>query len=179
MMTWNYKRHCARRAIAYDRLRQIDLSNFPIERVRLEIGIPFLAMNGLAILSWGWAVQSRIHLAVPCCISAIVGLGMTIFNNTVWALLMDIHTARAGTATAGANLGRGLVSAATTAFIAPAINALGIGWTFTVLAAPYAVLVPLMWYIMANGMRWRAQQARTSIGRSQGDGENDSPEGHA
>ncbi|KAI6785439.1 uncharacterized protein J7T54_007081 [Emericellopsis cladophorae] len=166
MMTWNYKRQCARQGVPYDRSRQIDLLGFPIERVRLEIGIPFLATSGVAIMAWGWAVQSRVHLAAPCSISAVVGLGMTVFNNTIWALLMDIHTARAGTATAGANLGRGLVSAATAAFIAPAIDGLGMGWTFTVLAIPYAVVVPVMWYVMANGMRWRAQQVQVVEGHA-------------
>ncbi|KAM0738725.1 hypothetical protein ACQRIT_006462 [Beauveria bassiana] len=105
-MTWNYKRHCAMTGIQFDRSRQMDMSNFPIERARLEIGIPLMVLAGACLIGWGWAVHFRAHIAVLCVIMVFLGIGLIGMTNATNVLLVDMHPGKAGTATAANNLGR-------------------------------------------------------------------------
>ncbi|KAL7823120.1 MFS general substrate transporter [Trichoderma gracile] len=154
----NYKRYCQKLNIPLDRSRQQDLSNFPIERVRLEVGLPLLCLSGLALIGWGWAMNYAVHVSVPCILSCIMGMGMIGFNNTTNTLLVDIHPGKAGTASAANNFSRCLVGAGATAAIVPLMDAIGVGWSFTMLGAIYIVCcLPLM-VIMAKGIKWRAEK---------------------
>ncbi|KAK5996915.1 MFS-type transporter R5 [Cladobotryum mycophilum] len=158
-INWNYKRHCNKLGIPLDRSRQQDLADFPIERVRLEIGLPLLVLAAISLVAWGWAMQARTHVAVLCVISAFVGVGMIGFNNTSNTLLVDIHPGKAGTATAANNLTRCLVGAGASAAIVPMISAMGSGWAFTLIGGIYVICMGPMVHIMVSGIKWRAQQA--------------------
>ncbi|KAM0231879.1 hypothetical protein ACHAPO_008175 [Fusarium lateritium] len=131
----NYKRHCDKLGIPYERNKQQDLSAFPIERARLEIGFPLLMLAAVTVISWGWAVDAKTNVAVPCVINGLMGVGIVGFNNTVNSLLIDIHPGKAGTASAANNLTRCLVGAGASAAIIPMIDAMGVGWAFTLVGA--------------------------------------------
>ncbi|KJZ78686.1 hypothetical protein HIM_02077 [Hirsutella minnesotensis 3608] len=155
LINWNFRRHCTKLGIVYDRSRQKDLSEFPIERARLEIGLPLLALSGLCLIGWGWAMNAMVHVAVPCVISGLLGVGMIGFNNTTNVLLVDLHLGKAGTATAANNLTRCLVGAGATAAIVPMMNALSVGGAFTLVGGLYFVcFIPLL-AIIAYGKKWR------------------------
>lgn len=166
LLGWNYRRHCAKLGLPFDRTRQLDLSEFPIERARLEVGIVLIGLAGIALVAWGWAVDAHAHLAVPVIISSILCVGMIGFNNAISVLLVDIHPGKAGTATAANNLTRCLLGAAVTALVVPMINGIGIGWTFVILGGLNILCLPLVWLVMTKGMKWRTElrqkQARTS-----------------
>lgn len=66
LQDWNFRRHCRLQGLPYDRRVQRDLAGFPIEKARLEISVPLLVVSTLVVLSWGWALQYRAHIAVPC-----------------------------------------------------------------------------------------------------------------
>ncbi|KAH7171294.1 major facilitator superfamily domain-containing protein [Dactylonectria macrodidyma] len=153
----NFKRHCQKLDIPYDRSRQQDLSDFPIERARLEMAIPLLALTAVTLVAWGWAVHAEAHPAVPGVISAIMGMGIVGLNNTSNALLMDIHPGKVGTASAAGNLSRCLLGAGATAAIAPMVNAMGTGWAFTLAGALVALCTPLVFVLMTFGMKWRKE----------------------
>ncbi|KAL7948787.1 major facilitator superfamily domain-containing protein [Trichoderma barbatum] len=157
-INWNYKRHCQKLGISLDRSRQQDLSNFPIERVRLEIGLPLLAISGLSLIGWGWAMKYAVHVSVPCIVSCFMGMGMIGFNNTSNTLLVDIHPGKAGTATAANNFTRCLVGAGASAAIVPLMDAIGVGWSFTMLGLIYAVCTFPLMLIMVKGIPWRAEK---------------------
>lgn len=159
-MNRNYKRYCTKMSVPFDRSRQMDLTNFPIERARLEIGIPLLGLGSAGLVAWGWAIHSEAHLAVIGVISAIIGVGMMGFNNTVFALLVDIHPGRPGAATAASNVARMLLGAGANAAIAPMSDAVGVGWAFTVMGAPYVVFGPVLVLLMVRGIEWRAKLRR-------------------
>ncbi|KAK8930167.1 hypothetical protein H634G_01277 [Metarhizium anisopliae BRIP 53293] len=156
-INWNFKRHCIRSGIPYDQSRQNDLSNFPIEQARLEIGLPLLCLGAVSIIGWGWAMHAATHVAVPCVISFFLGIGMIGYNNTTNILLVDVHPGRAGTATAANNLTRCLVGAGASAAIIPMIDAIGAGPAFTLIGGLYFVgVIPLL-LILQFGMKWRAE----------------------
>ncbi|KAF6517438.1 hypothetical protein HZS61_003009 [Fusarium oxysporum f. sp. conglutinans] len=118
----NFKRHCEKQGIPYERSKQLDLSGFPIERARLEIGFPLLMLAAATLVCWGWAVRARAHIAVP----------------------------KAGTASAANNLTRCLVGAGASAAIVPMIDAMGTGWAFTLVGGLYVLGCPILITVMVR-----------------------------
>ncbi|KAK2039883.1 major facilitator superfamily transporter [Colletotrichum somersetense] len=157
LTNWNYRRHCERLGIPVDKSRQQDLTltNFPIEKARLEIGLPLLFLSSILLLIWGWALHLRAPVAVPCVLLFLFGVGMIGFNNTTNTLIIDIHPGKAGTATAANNFTRCLLGAAATAAIIPMINSMGVGWAFTLFALLYILFSPALFAIMYWGLKWR------------------------
>lgn len=154
-INWNYRRHARRLGMALTKGRQDDLTNFPIERARLEVGLPLLALATCIIFAWGWAIQYRASLAVPAVLLFLMGVGMIGFNNTTSIVIVDIYPGKAGAATAANNLTRCLIGAAATAIITPVINGIGAGWAFTIFGFIYLLGAPVLFLIMRNGIKWR------------------------
>ena len=71
-----YKYHATQMGIPVDRTRQPDLTNFPIEKARLEVGIPLLYLTAATTIAWGFALQHNAHLAVLCILLFFNGAGM-------------------------------------------------------------------------------------------------------
>lgn len=155
----NYRRHAARLGLAVDKTRQMDLAGFPIERARLEVGMPLLALSAAALVCWGWVMQERGGLPATCVLLFVMGAGLTGFSNTSNVLIVDIHPGRAGAAVAANNLTRCLLGAASSAVIVPMINAMGSGWAFTLIGLLYVVFSPVLLLIMKKGVAWRAEEA--------------------
>lgn len=154
-INWNYRRHAKRLGVTITKGRQDDLSNFPIEKARIEVGLPLLLLATLVIFAWGWALQYKASLAVPAVLLFLMGLGMIGFNNTSSVLIVDMYPGRAGAATAANNLTRCLIGAGATAAVTPMINAMGSGWAFTVFGFLYLLGAPMLLLIMRNGIKWR------------------------
>lgn len=154
-MTWNYKRHCARVGIPFDRSRQMDMSQFPIERVRLEIGLPLTILCGVCLIIWGWAVHFHAHIAVLCVIMVILGICLIGMTNSMNVLLVDMHPGKAGTATAANNLTRCLVGAGATAAIVPLERAIGVGKAFSIVGSLFFICIGPLALLAAKGMKWR------------------------
>lgn len=159
-MNRNYIKHCTKLGIPHDRSRQQDLSKFPIERARLEIGLPCLALAGTSLIAWGWAMHNTTHVAVLCVTSGLLGVGMIGFNNTSSVLLVDLHPGKAGTATASNNLTRCLLGAGASAATIPMINSMGVGGTFSLLGGLYFFCFGPLLTIMLMGKRWRSELVR-------------------
>ncbi|KAG5914123.1 hypothetical protein E4U42_000668 [Claviceps africana] len=153
----NFKRHCVRRGLPFDRTRQQDLSTFPLERARLEIGLPLLGLAGASLIGWGWSMHAVTHVAVPCVTSFLLGIGLVGFNNTISILLVDFNPGKAGTATAANNLTRCLVGAGVSAAIIPMMHAMGVGPAFTLVGGLYFVSAAPLLVLLKFGMRWRAE----------------------
>lgn len=157
-MTWNYKRHCALAGVPFDRSRQTDMRQFPIERARLEIAFPLLLVAGLCIIVWGWAVHLHAHIAVLCVVMVLLGFGLIGLTNATNVLLVDMHPGKAGTATAANNLARCLVGAGATAAIVPLERAIGVGKAFSIVGCIFLTCIGPLALIALNGMRWRQEQ---------------------
>ncbi|KAJ2902535.1 major facilitator superfamily transporter [Zalerion maritima] len=151
----NYARHCRRLGLPLDKKVQQDMTNFPIERVRLEVGMPLLLISGIVVVAWGWAMKAQAHIAVICVLLFLMGVSLVGFSNVMNTLVSDISRGRAATATAANNLTRCLLGAAATAAIVPMIDGIGIGWAFTVFGALYVAAFPGLFLLMKKGMSWR------------------------
>ncbi|KAK8090612.1 hypothetical protein PG994_000117 [Apiospora phragmitis] len=160
LINWNYERHCRQLGVPFERSKQPDLAGFPIERARLEIGLPLLALASAVLMGWGWAMQFTTHLAVPCVLLFLLGIGIIGFSNTSNVLLVDVNPGHAGAATAANNLTRCLVGAAATAAINPMIDGIGDGWAFFILGALSFAGAPMLLLIMKHGVRWRKEKQK-------------------
>ncbi|KAK7927614.1 MFS multidrug transporter [Apiospora marii] len=158
LINWNYERHCRRLGVPFERSKQQDLTGFPIEKARLEIGLPLLALASAVLMGWGWAMQYKTHIAVPCVLLFLLGIGLIGFSNTSNVLLVDVNQGHAGAATAANNLTRCLVGAGATAAINPMIDGIGDGWAFFILGALSFAGAPMLLLIMKHGVRWRKEK---------------------
>jgi multidrug resistance protein len=154
-INWNYRRHAQKHGMALTKGAQDDLSNFPVERARIEISLPLLALATLVLFSWGWALEYGAPIAVPCILLFLMGVGMIGYSNATSALIVDMYPKKAGAATAANNLTRCLIGAAATGAVSPMVESIGIGWTFTVFGFLLTAGSPLLLLIMKNGIMWR------------------------
>ncbi|KAH8199245.1 hypothetical protein TruAng_006585 [Truncatella angustata] len=167
LVNWNYRRHCKKLGIPFERTKEQDLSEFPIEKARLEIGIPLLLFSAVVLLAWGWAMQYRAHLAVPCVLLFLMGIGLIGFSNTTNTLIVDVNPGNAGAATASNNLTRCLIGAAASALIDPMIKGIGSGWAFFIIGMLQLIGAPVLWLIMKNGIKWRKDKEKRKQARRQ------------
>lgn len=160
-LDYSYRKYALRRepqGRPVDKSRQADLSDFPIEKARLEVGIPMYLLSTAYMLCWGWAVERRAHLAVLCVLLFLNGVGMTGLNNAANALLIDVTPGSAGAAVAANNLTRCLLGAVATAVITPMINRMGSGWAFCLIGLIYTIVMPGLFLLQNKGMEWRRQK---------------------
>ncbi|KAF1349330.1 MFS general substrate transporter [Lizonia empirigonia] len=161
VVDWNFRRHAARLNMPISKGKQQDLSNFPIERVKLEIVIPGHIVGILGLIMFGWTVKFQTHLAGPEIALFITGFGISTAFNITNGLLIDLHRDKPAAATAAINFVRCLMSAGGSAFIIPLCRAINPGWAFTFIGLVYVVLIGVVVWIMNNGLRWRQTAAET------------------
>ena len=156
-----YRVHAKRSGLPLEFNRAVDLSNFPIERARLEVAVPTLALGSVCIIGFGWMVEYKVNLSGPLIFAFVIGFCVSASINTVSVLLVDIYPGRAGTASAANNLVRYWLGAGTTSGVVPLIEKIGIGWTTTFFGLLNVVFSPSLRYRMKNGPKWRrATKAR-------------------
>ena len=157
MIDSRFKYHAKRLGMPIDHSRRTDLTDFPIERARLEVAIPTLFLGSACTIGFGWTLQAKTNLAGPLIFLFFIGFCVSSTINTVSVLTVDLYPGRAGTATAANNLVRCWLGAGATALVVPMINAWGNGWTGTFLGVMVIAFSPILWYIMRNGPTWRKE----------------------
>ncbi len=158
LLDWNFRRHARQLGITIDLNKQQALDEVPIEKIRLQISICAIYLSAVAVVAYGWTMQSRASLAGIEVSLFFMGLFFSGSMNAINTLIVDTHPDAAATATAANNLFRCLVSSAATAIALPLINRIGMGWTSVVIAAVWVCFSPLLWIVMFNGARWRKQE---------------------
>ncbi|KAF9446558.1 MFS general substrate transporter [Macrolepiota fuliginosa MF-IS2] len=134
------------------------LSDFPIERARLRFLPELVVMLGTCSAGYGWCLHNRVHLAVPLILHIIMGLiCMAVMNGTT-TLMIDLAPGQGSTVTACSNFVRCSFSAIIISIIQPLINAIGVGWTYVLLAGFVLISLPLFYVEMKFGPRWRIKR---------------------
>ena len=155
MIDARYKHHAKRLGMPMEYNRRVDLSNFPIERARLEAATPTLALGSVCMIGFGWMVQYKVNLAGPLIFLFIIGFCVSASINTISVLLVDLYPGKAGTASAANNLVRCWLGAGSVSFVVPMINKIGMGWTTTFYGLLVIGFSPILYYVMRNGPEWR------------------------
>ncbi|KAI1460009.1 MFS general substrate transporter [Annulohypoxylon moriforme] len=168
-MNWNYRRHARKLGLQVDRDRQMDLSDFPIERARIEVAIPPLVLSMVIITAWGWALENEVSIAIICVLVFLLGLGLVSTTSVFSALIADVRPGKTGAASAANNIIKFLLGAAMAAAIDPLIQAVKPGKAYSIIAVLYVAFSPCLYLVVKRGMRWR-KELRDKEGVGEGTG---------
>ena len=155
LVDWNYRRHAIRNGLPATKNRYQDLTEYPIERARLEICLPLLYVAVLSLIGYGWVLDYQTNLAGPLVFLFFIGYGIMAAFQVMTILMIDIHFEDAAAATAANNIFRCLLGAGSTAVVVPMIDRMGVGWTYTFASLVWIAFSPLLWALMKLGPNWR------------------------
>ena len=160
LVDWNFRRHCKRLGIEIKKGVKMDLTDFPVERARLEVTLPLYLTGMAAVIGYGWMLQAgKISLAGPIIMFLLMGYCLIATQQTLNVLMVDIWPGKAASSTAASNLVRCLLGAAASAAIEPMRVAMGYGWAYSLLALMGAATTPGMLLMMKMGVKWRKRRA--------------------
>ncbi|KAJ9640607.1 hypothetical protein H2204_003236 [Knufia peltigerae] len=154
----NFKRVAAVEGVAIVKNKQQDIDNFPIEKARLQVSLPFIGVACVTMLIYGWVMEQKTTLAGPLVVLFFLGHFITGSFSSLNTLIVDLYFQSPATATASSNLVRCLLGAGATSFATPLINAIGIGWAGTLVAAILMSLFPLLLLVYFKGWSWRRKK---------------------
>lgn len=158
LVDWNFRRHCARLNIPIVANRRQDLTSFPIEKARLQVAFPFFFIAGAMLIIYGWMLMLNISVAAPIVFLFFMGYALTSCFQILNVLMVDIYPGKPSTATAANNFVRCEIGAVFTAILLPIRDAIGWGWTYTLLAGLFVGFTPCLLIVMRQGPRWRAER---------------------
>lgn len=138
-----------------DKKRATNLRDFPLERARIYVAIPLVMLGTVCLLIYGWILQINANLAGPLILQFVMGLSLTGSFNVMNVMLVDNYPQKPATATAANNLCRCLMGAGGTAGIIYVVNALGRGWTFTLVAGIVFITSSILLVLLKYGGKWR------------------------
>ena len=151
----NYKRIARKLGFPLQKNRQADLSNFPIEKARMQICVPQLLFSSTGVVGYGWMMDHHISLAGPIIMLFICGYCLIAGTQALNVVMVDIYPGKPATATAANNVVRCLLGAAASAAIVPMSDAMGNGWAYTIIGLLFAVASIGPVYTMKYGIKWR------------------------
>ncbi|CZR52649.1 related to MFS multidrug transporter [Phialocephala subalpina] len=132
--------------------------DFPLEKARLRTLWLWSGLQLASVIVFGWTMEYGVHISVPIICTFVLGWAATSIISVVNTFLVDIFPKKSASATASLNLVRCLMGAGGTAAVLPVVNAIGIGWTFTLLAGIMVLTLGLVWCQMKWGAKWRKKR---------------------
>ncbi|KAI0099724.1 major facilitator superfamily domain-containing protein [Nemania sp. FL0031] len=156
-LNWNFQRHARRLGITIEKGRHMDLSEFPIEKARIEVLIPPFILSVIVITAWGWTVENQVSVGVVVVLVFLLGLGLSGTASVFSALITDIRPEKASAASASNNIIKFLLGAGMSAAIEPLISAVEPGKAFSIIASFYVVVSPCLVLVVRKGMKWRRE----------------------
>ncbi|KAH6880528.1 major facilitator superfamily domain-containing protein [Thelonectria olida] len=152
LLDWDYAR--IKRKLA----EQGSSGDFPKERARLRTMPAHLVVFVLALVGWGWCIETRVQMAAPLVLQVILGWTSISILNTTMTLNVDVLLKRSSAATACTNLVRCCLAAVLVSLIDRMTRRLGYGWSYVLLGAVCLSMLPLMYVAMSFGPRWRRKR---------------------
>lgn len=155
MIDLNYRRHARRNGFPLTKNRHQDLTNFPVEKARLEVALPLLYFSVLGLIGYGWVLDFETNLAGPFILLFVFGYGSMAAFQVMQILMVDLNPGQAASATAANNLFRCLLGAGSTSVVVPMIERMGVGWAYTFASLLWIAFSPCLWALMKYGPKWR------------------------
>ncbi|KAI0347750.1 MFS general substrate transporter [Trametopsis cervina] len=132
--------------------------NFPVEYARLRMTVFYSAIYVATCVAYGWCLDRKVNLAGPLVLLVVIGYTIVIIMNSVQTLLVDLLPSQSSSVTACNNIVRCSFGAACVSVIDLMIKALGVGWTYVLLAGLCVLVGPLLYVIMRMGPKWRGDR---------------------
>ncbi|KAF4556553.1 Dityrosine transporter-like protein [Elsinoe fawcettii] len=126
------------------------------DRLRGALLLTGIVLPGSTLL-YGWAVDRRLGgIALPVVCMVAQGPAQTCAFPCLNAYIMDVMQQKSGKAAASNYFIRYAFAAVATASIAPAIDALGVGWAVTISSAMVSLGSGLVLLTVRSGATWRS-----------------------
>ncbi|KAF2748918.1 MFS general substrate transporter [Sporormia fimetaria CBS 119925] len=152
----NYAKEARKHGIDITEKTQISMIDFPLERARYRMILPFICFEMALVAGYGWAVQRHVHPAVPIVGQFFICAISTLLSHTASALLVDVFPDSPSTAYASGQFARCGFSAASAAIIEPLVGAVGRGWYFTI----FSLFTGLTCLLCVSASRWKGIEWR-------------------
>ncbi|KAJ6511751.1 major facilitator superfamily domain-containing protein [Mycena vulgaris] len=133
---------------------------FPIEKARLRLMPPLLAVFVASCIGYGWCIDKKTNIAGPLVLLVGVGLVVIAIMNSIQTLMIDLMPAQGSATTACNNLVRCSLGAALVSAIAPLLDALGAGFAYLLLGGICALMLPVVYVVIRVGPRRHARRIR-------------------
>ncbi|CRG89076.1 Quinidine resistance protein 2 [Talaromyces islandicus] len=160
LVDWRYRVNAKKANLPVLKNVRQDLTNFNIERARMEVAIPVYYIGVATMIAYGWVVGRKVNVAAPVILMFLAGWGLNATSQVLSALMVDLWPDSAAAATAANNLFRCELGAAASAAISPMGAAMGWGWAYTTLGLIAVAASPSLWFIMSSGMKLRQKRLR-------------------
>jgi MFS family permease len=154
----NYRRWAKKLGIPVVKNRRQDLTDFPIERARLEVIFPLFFVAVAVIIAYGWILTKKISIAAPIVLLFLMGFSLTATFQILNVLMVDIYPGKPSVATAANNFTRCEIGAIFSAILLPLVDSIGWGWAYTLLALLFVGFVPMLLFVMQRGPKWRKKR---------------------
>ncbi|TDL28024.1 MFS general substrate transporter [Rickenella mellea] len=138
---------------------------FPIEYARLRTVPLYLCIFATCCAGYGWSLSKRVHLSIPLLLQFIIGFCTIGIMNTTQTLVVDLFPTQGSSISGVNNLFRSSIAAALVSVIDLIVRAIGIGWAFSLLAGVSFAALPLTFWEMKSGPRWRAKRKSKEANR--------------
>ncbi|CAE6461347.1 unnamed protein product [Rhizoctonia solani] len=141
----------------YRRARARDGDKFAPES-RLDsawFGVPFMPIG---LLIFGWTLHTHQKWVIPLVGGFIFGVGFMLGTGTCIAYFADVIPGQSASVVACFNLCRNVAAALSAALAAPAINNIGQGWYFTIMAILVSLMSLNLLAVRRWGNHWRQQR---------------------
>lgn len=161
MMDRNYKHVAKKAGFSNNKSDNHNIDDFPIEEARSRFSLLILAFSACVLVGFAWAVQLKVHPAVPLILQFYLGAKCTVLHQVYSALVVDIFPEKPSTIAASNNIIRCGLSAAVVAALNPLVNSMGRGWFFTMVAFLDGGLCMVFVVILRRwGKHWRNKRSK-------------------
>ncbi|KAJ5453950.1 uncharacterized protein N7458_004906 [Penicillium daleae] len=180
LVDWNYRRWCIKAGLMLEQDHKDHLLSFPIEKARLQIGLPMTVSSLLpvcfslflpdrncqilaasAITVYGVFLTFRLPFWAILLMIFVSCLCITAAYNIMNVLIADLYYTTPATAMAANNLVRCFLGAGTTAAVNPLINIIGTQWTYCAVSGALMAFTSLLFIVYLRGWDWRRAQTES------------------
>ncbi|TLD30943.1 hypothetical protein PspLS_01947 [Pyricularia sp. CBS 133598] len=158
LLDWNITRASTKYGHGDKYRKGDDISDFPIENVRLQGMYTLIGLSAASTAAYGVALMQRTHIAVPMAMQFISGAATSGIFTLCGTLLTDLNPHASATVQASYNLVRCIGAGAAIAVQQVLSDAIGIGWCFGIFALIMLCTAPLALLLHKYGLGWRTTQ---------------------
>lgn len=161
----DYRRTARKHNITIDVRGGDNMANFPIEKARFRSIWYVITAASVSMIGYGWALYFKVNMVVPLVLQFIIGFSTAAIFNMCGALLVDVHPSSPSTAQAANSIVRASLAGGGTAVVQILIDAMGVGWTFTLYGGICMACLGIAWLEWAYGKSWRDKMRERGVER--------------
>lgn len=161
LIDMNFRRYAKNHNITIIKGQQTNITRFPVEHARLQVGFPFVYAGTALMIVYGWILNlNNPPLPAVLVLLFLLALCLSGAAQVSATLMVDCFPDSPSAASAAGNLLRCGLGAGGIAVLQPLQDTIGYGWTGTLIAGIWLVFSVFWWIVWYKGQVWRAERLR-------------------